>query len=597
MNKKIINDFTIKIATINGTGSQSANNILFKTLIRMGIPTSAKNLFPSNIQGLPTWFHIRTSPQGYESMRRQTEILVAVNPATIREDLKEVQPGHVVIYDSTTIRAPEEKEGIIYYPVPLSQLSKSNFDHPRIRTLLTNTVYVGVIAELFNLDREIVTQVIKDTFQKKQKVVDVNLKAVELGSNYAKEKLKKKDPYYYQHDNKTQGKIVLEGNAAGALGAIMGGCTVTAWYPITPASSLSESIEGLQKKFRTDPKTGKRNIAVIQAEDEIAAIGIAIGAGWAGARAMTGTSGPGISLMSEFLGLAYYAEIPVVVFNVQRVGPSTGLPTRTQQGDFLLCAFASHGDTKHPMLFPATVKEYYEIAASSFDIAERLQTAVFVMADLELGMNLWMSEPFPYIDKPFDRGKVLTEKEVEKLKLFKRYEDVDGDGIPYRTLPGTPHPLAAYFTRGSGHDEAAGYTEDHATYERNMKRLDKKFETAKHYLPKPLWIGDKKAKIGILGVGTTHHAIMETIDLLKEKKIATQYLRPLAFPFHDEVKDFINGVDKVIVVEGNRDGQLAFLLKTSCPGFEKKILSAAFSDGLPMDPVRITNRIAEVAHG
>lgn len=597
MTTNIVNDFTIKIATINGTGSQSANNILFKTLIRMGIPTSAKNLFPSNIQGLPTWFHIRTSPKGYESMRRQTEILVAVNPSTIFQDLKEVRPGYVVIYDSTTIRSQEQKEGVIYYPVPLSQLSKSSFDSPRIRTLLTNTVYVGVIAELFNLDREIITQVIKDTFQKKQKVVDVNLKAVEIGANYVKENLKKRDPYSYQHDNKTKGKIVVEGNTAAALGAIMGGGTVAAWYPITPASSLSEGIEGLQKKFRTDPKTGKRNIAVIQAEDEIAAIGMAIGAGWAGARAMTGTSGPGIALMSEFIGLAYYAEIPVVIFDVQRVGPSTGLPTRTQQGDILLCAFASHGDTKHPLLFPATVKEYYEMTAHSFDIAERLQTPIFVMADLELGMNLWMSEPFPYIDKPFDRGKVLTEKDVERLKTFKRYEDVDGDGIPYRTLPGTPHPLAAYFTRGSGHDEAAAYTEDHATYERNMKRIDKKFETAKRYLPKPIWSGDKKAKIGILGVGTTHHAIIEVIDLLKEKKVATQFMRPLAFPFHDEVKDFINSVDKVVVVEGNRDGQIAFLLKHTFPGIEKKVVSAAFSDGLPIDPIRITNRVLEVAHG
>ena len=595
MTAKIVNDFTLKIATANGTGSQSANNVLFKSLVRMGIPTSAKNLFPSNIQGLPTWFHIRTSPKGYESMRRHTEILLAVNPASFVKDYEIVKAGDVVIYDSSTIRIAQEKKEVIHYPIPLSTLAKTNFDSPRIRTLLTNTVYVGVICELFGLDHAIVEQVIKDTFKKKQKVVDVNLKAVNLGAQFAKENFKKQDPYYYQHDNKTQGKIILEGNQACALGAVFGGCTVAAWYPITPASSLSETLETYGKKFRTDAKTGKSTLAIVQAEDELSAIGMAIGAGWAGARAMTGTSGPGISLMGEFIGLAYYAEVPLVIFNVQRVGPSTGLPTRTQQGDISLCATASHGDTKHVLLFPGTIAEAFELSALSFDIADRLQTPVFVMTDLELGMNLWMSDSLKYYDKPFDRGKVISNEALKKMKDFGRYLDVDGDGIPYRTWPGTVRdPRGVYFTRGTGHTEYGTYSEDSADYERNMVRLKKKFELAPKHLPKPIVTGDSKAKVGIIAAGTTHHALIETRDLLSEQKVATKYLRILSYPFHDEVIQFINDCDKIAVVEANRDGQLASLIKDRFIGTDKKITSVAFSDGLPIDPVRIMNRIMEV---
>lgn len=592
--QKIVNNFTIKIATVNGTGSQSANNILFKSLIRMGIPTSAKNLFPSNIQGLPTWFHIRTNPHGYEAMKRHSEVMVLVNPQSSGQDLSEAKEGTAVIYDSTTINVGPEKEGVIYYPVPMSKLARTTFETPRLRTLLTNTIYLGVISHLFNLDKDIIFAVIQDTFKKKQKVVDINLKAVELGIQYAKDNLTKKDSYTYEHDNKTQGKIIIEGNQASALGALFGGCTVAAWYPITPASSLSENIETYAKKFRIDPKTQKSKIAIVQAEDEIAAIGMAIGAGWTGARAMTGTSGPGISLMNEFIGYSYYAEIPVVIFNVQRVGPSTGLPTRTQQADILKCAFASHGDAKHILLFPGTVHEAFELSASAFDIADRLQTAIFVLSDLELGMNLWAADPLKYIDKSFDRGKVLTQKDFENIHTFGRYQDLDKDGIPYRTLPGTPHPLSSYFTRGTGHTEVAGYSEDPAVYRTNMLRLDKKFKTAPKYLPKPILNGDQKSKFGIISVGTTHHAIVEAMDDLQKDKISLKYLRVLSFPFHEELKTFIDGCEKVLIIEQNRDAQLTLLIKDFYTGNTSKILSFPYSDGLPLDPDFITTKVKEV---
>ena len=390
---KIINNFSVKIATANGTGSQSANNIFFKTLVRMGIPTSAKNLFPSNIQGLPTWFIVRASSKGYQTMRRESEILVLVNRGSLVQDLKEIKKGTVVLYDQGLLQVPEDVEGAIYYGIPFSKLARENYDKPRLRTILTNVTYVGALAAIFNLDKQTLTDVIKDTFSKKPKVVDANLKAIDLGYDFVKENLDKKDVYHYEHDTQTKDHVILEGNQATALGAIMGGCTVAAWYPITPASSMSETIEKYASRIRVDDKTGKRKLAIVQAEDEISAIGMAIGAGWAGARAMTGTSGPGISLMGEFIGLAYYTEIPVVIVNVQRVGPSTGLPTRTQQADIQLCAFASHGDTRHICLYPGTIEEAYELTAKSFDIAERFQTPVFVLTDLELGMNLWTSKP------------------------------------------------------------------------------------------------------------------------------------------------------------------------------------------------------------
>lgn len=591
---KVVNNFTIKIATINGTGSQSANNVLFKSLIRMGIPTSAKNLFPSNIQGLPTWFHIRTNPKGYEAMKRHSEVMVLINPHSSGQDLGEIKSNSVVIYDSTTINVGQEKEDVFYYPVPMTKLARENFETPRLRTLLTNTIYLGIISHLFNLDKEIIFSVIRDTFKKKQKVVDVNLKAVEIGIQYSKENLTKKDPYFYAHDNKTQGKIIIEGNQAAALGALFGGCTVASWYPITPASGLSETLESYAKKFRVDPQTKKNKMAMVQAEDEIAALGMAMGAGWAGARAMTGTSGPGISLMNEFIGFSYYAEIPVVIFNVQRVGPSTGLPTRTQQADILSCAFASHGDAKHILLFPATIHEAFEMAASAFDIADRMQTVVFVMSDLELGMNLWAAAPLKYLDKPYDRGKILGVKELENIKSFGRYCDTDKDGIPYRTIPGTPHPLASYFTRGTGHTETAAYSEDPAIYQANMLRLEKKFKTAPKYLPKPLILENQKTKFGIISVGTTHHAIVEAMDILKEQKMPVKYLRVLSFPFHEELKTFIDSCTKVLVVEQNRDGQLVMLIKNYHDRDTSKILSYAYSDGLPIDPDFITAKVKEV---
>lgn len=527
-------------------------------------------------------------------MKRHSEIMVLMNPLSSGQDLAETREGSVVIYDSTVINIGTEKQGVTYYAIPMTKLARDSFDTPRLRTVLTNTVYLGVISYLLNVDKSIIFQVIQDTFKKKQKVVEVNFKAVDIGYNYAKENLTKKDSYSYAPDNKTQGKIIIEGNQACALGSIFGGCTVVAWYPITPASSLSENVESYAKRYRVDPETKKMKIAVVQAEDEISAIGMAIGAGWAGARAMTGTSGPGVSLMNEFIGLSYYAEIPVVIFDVQRVGPSTGLPTRTQQADILKCAFASHGDAKHVLLLPGTIHEAFELSAQAFDIAERLQTTVFVLTDLELAMNLWASDPLNYYDKPFDRGKVLTLKDLEQLRQFARYADTDKDGIPYRTLPGTPHPVAAYFTRGTGHTDQAGYSEDPSIYQTNMLRLDKKFKTAPKYLPKPVILGDPKSKMGIISVGTTHHAVVEALDDLKLQKKNFKYMRVLAFPFHDELKTFIDSCDKVMVIEQNRDGQLAGMIRNFVDGSHAKIRSFAYSDGLPLDPDFITKKALEV---
>ncbi|MBI4041075.1 MAG: 2-oxoacid:acceptor oxidoreductase subunit alpha [Deltaproteobacteria bacterium] len=592
---KIINNFSVKVATTNGTGSQSANNIFFKSLVRMGIHTSSKNLFPSNIQGLPTWFVIRACPKEYNTMRQTAEVWVLVNRGSLEKDLKEIKKGTVVLYDSPGLEVPQTVEGAIYYPLPFSKLSRENFDKPRLRTLLTNVVYVGCLAALFHIDKKIIYEVIHDTFSEKPKVIDVNLKAIELGYDYVQKNIQKKDPYSYKPDTKTLGKMVIEGNQASALGCVMGGASVVAWYPITPASSLSENIEKFSDTFRKDPKTGKRNIAIIQAEDEIAAIGMAIGAGWAGARAMTGTSGPGISLMNEFIGLAYYAEVPVVICDVQRVGPSTGLPTRTQQGDIRLCAFASHGDTRHICLYPGTIEEAYEITALSFDIAERLQTPVFVLTDLELGMNLWTATPLKYWEKPYDRGKVLSKEDLDKMKSFSRYLDSDGDGICYRTFPGTPNPHAAYFTRGTGHNEHSAYTEDNEDYHRIMMRLKKKIDLSPKYLPKPIIEENKKAKIGIISIGTSHHAVVEARDELSSKHgIQTRYLRIRAFPFHEEVLTFIHQCEWVMVVEQNRDEQLTGILRNDFTEVVSKIHACAYSDGLPLRPSIVTDKILEV---
>ncbi|MBI2608045.1 MAG: 2-oxoacid:acceptor oxidoreductase subunit alpha [Deltaproteobacteria bacterium] len=595
--QKIINNFSVRIATANGTGSQSANNTLFKALFRMGVCASAKNLFPSNIKGLPTWYQIRTSQKGYTAMNRGAEVNVLVNKDTYKKDYEESKENSVVIYDSNIMSESDfHRDDITHYPLPLTKLASTHFEKPRLRVLLKNIIYLGAICELFKLDQEVTEQVIKDSFSHKPKVVESNLSALRIGVDYVKQNIIKKDPYYYEkeNDSKNKNKIVIEGNAACALGSVYGGCTVVGWYPITPSSSLAESFISYCEKYRVS-QDGEHRYAIVQAEDEMASLGIVVGAGWAGARAMTATSGPGIALMTEITGLAYYAEVPVVIFDVQRVGPSTGLPTRTQQSDLTMIANLGHGDTKQIMLFPKCPKECFELSAQAFDIAEELQTPVFVISDLDLGMNQWPSDDFDYPLHPYNRGKVLRKEDLAEMDTFRRYFSGDeSHGIPSRTLPGTDHPLASYFTRGSGHDEDARYTEDPDAYRRNMMRLLKKFQEAYRVLPKPVIEGNKKAKIGIIGVGSTYDAIREARDYLSEAGIKTKYLRPKSFPFHPEVKEFIDSCDKVLVVDLNRDAQLKELIQVNIPNSEPKLRSFAYSDGMPLSALYLTRKAKEL---
>src|SRR3990170_3249235 len=459
----LINDFSIQVATVNGSGSQSSNSVLMRSIFQMGVPVGGKNLFPSNIQGLPTWFTIRANKKGYIARRKEIDLLVAMNPATAREDVASLEAGAAVVYEET-LGLGKLRTDLVTYPVPFAELAKEVVEDTRLRKLLTNMIYVGVVGYLLSIDRKEIRTAIEKQFAGKAKAVGLNVKAVDVGFEYAAKHFQVSDTLRVERMNKSAGKILIDGNAAAAIGAMFAGVTVVTWYPITPSSSLVEQLIEYLKDYRIDEATGKATFAVVQAEDELAAIGMVLGASWAGARALTSTSGPGISLMAEFIGLGYYAEIPAVVWNIQRVGPSTGLPTRTSQGDVLSSFLLSHGDTKHILLFPSSVSECFELASTAFDLAERFQTPVFVMSDLDLGMNVWMSDPFPYPEKPIDRGKVLSASDLEKVGSFGRYRDVDGDGIPYRTLPGTNHPLAAYFTRGSGHNEKARYSEKAEDY-------------------------------------------------------------------------------------------------------------------------------------
>ncbi len=577
---KIVNDFSIRVATVNGTGSQSSNNILFKSLFRMGVGACGKNMFPSNIQGLPTWFQIRVSPQGYQCLRENDDIAILMNAVTAHDDIASMRPGTTIMYSSDTIkfRDDEIKPGMVMYPLPVEELAKK-ITNVKLKQLLKNLFYVGAVQVLYGLDESIVEGVIRDTFKSKQAAIDANLEALKIGVDYAKEHFKKTDKFVFEKGNVNNGKIIMEGNAAAALGSLYGGCTVLAWYPITPSSSLAESLIGYFEKYRKD-KDGKGKYAAIQAEDELSSAGMVIGAGWAGARSMTTTSGPGISLMSEFIGLAYYAEVPSVFMNVQRVGPSTGLPTRTQQCDTLLCAFASHGDTKHIMLFPSTINECFEMAQETFNLAERFQTPVFFMTDLDLGMNNWVDKELTYTKPKYDRGKVLDKEGLDKVKDWGRYLDVDKDGICYRTLPGTDHPKGAYFTRGSGHDEYARYTESPLAYTRNMDRLNRKFDTAKKEMPKGIVRGEAGAKIGLIAYGTSDHPVQETLDRMKNPNI--KYMRLRAFPFGEDVEAFIKSCDKVFIVEQNRDGQMRQLLETQIRGYQDKMDSILYYGGFPL---------------
>jgi len=578
-----VNDFTLKIATVNGTGSASANSLLMKSIFRSGIPVVGKNYFPSNIQGLPTWYEIRVTQQGYAARSGRVEIMVAMNAETYARDVKEVEPGGYLIYDSTWPRpALLKREDITVLGVPLARLCNENFDGVRTRILMKNICYAGVLAALLDLDLAQIRALLGETYAKKPQLVESNMKAIQLGYDYARASFQCPLPLHVSKMAHTAGHIMIDGNTAAALGCVFAGATVAAWYPITPSTSLMDAFKMFADRMRIDPQTGRRNFAFIQAEDELAAVGMAIGAMWNGARAFTATSGPGISLMNEFLGLAYYAEVPVVIFDIQRVGPSTGMPTRTQQGDLLLCAYASHGDTRHVCLYPANPEECFYMAAQAFDLAEHLQTPVLVLSDLDIGMNDWMCRDLKWDDsyRP-DRGKMLGREEVLKLEKFYRFLDKDGDGIGYRTLPGV-HPKAAYFTRGSGHTQYGAYTEDAADYQVVLDRLVKKWATARRLVPRAAIDASANSPFGVVSVGSCDGAIREALDVLKQRGIALDYMRVRAFPFSEDVEKFLAAHQLLFVVEQNRDAQLRALLTLETAVDKAKLRSLLHYNGLPL---------------
>jgi 2-oxoglutarate ferredoxin oxidoreductase subunit alpha len=581
--ERVVNDFSIIVATVNGSGSQSANSVLLKSIFGMGVPVSGKNLFPSNIAGLPTWYTIRASKDGYVARKRDAEVLVSINPETAKQDALDLPTGGVAIYEES-LNLKQYRDDVVFYPVPFDKITAGICPEAKLRKLVKNMVYVGAVAQILAIDLSVVETGLRKQFAKKPKVFELNFGAVKAGYDYVAEKFTKQDPYFIERMDATKGKIIIDGNAACGMGAVFAGVTVVAWYPITPSTSVVEATTDLLKKFRVTPE-GKATFAVVQAEDELAAIGMVLGAGWAGARSMTATSGPGISLMAEFAGLGYYAEIPGVIFDVQRTGPSTGMPTRTSQADLLSVAFLSHGDTKHVVLLPGSVRECFEFGGAAFDLAERMQTPVFVLSDLDLGMNNWMSDPFEYPTKPLDRGKVLTAEDLNRLGGFARYRDVDGDAIGWRTLPGTRHPKAAYFTRGSGHNDAAGYTEKPDEYVEVMERLSRKFENARKMVPGPVTVKNGSSKIGILAYGSSDFAIREGLDLIKKQYgHDVDYMRIRAYPFAHEIHDFVAQHQRVYVVEQNRDAQLESLLKLDLPAEEVvKLRSILHYNGLPLD--------------
>ena len=587
----VINNFSIQVATVNGSGSQSANTVLLRTIFQMGVPVSGKNMFPSNIAGLPTWYTIRASKKGYIARKKEIDFLIAMNPETAREDVLSLAPGAVALYDEP-LKLNELRSDLVFYPVPYDKITAAVCPESKLRKLVRNMVYVGVVAKLLNLDMAEVEKALRRQFAKKVKAADLNWNAARAGYDYAATSLTKADPFLMERMNENAGKIIVDGNSAAAMGAMFAGVTVVTWYPITPSSSLVESLIDYMKAYRVGPD-GKATFAIVQAEDELAAIGMVLGAGWAGARSMTATAGPGISLMSEFAGLGYYVEIPGVIWDIQRVGPSTGLPTRTAQGDISFVARLSHGDTKHPMLLPSTPAECFLMAGDAFDLAEQLQTPVFVLSDLDLGMNNWMSEPFQYPDKPQRRGKVLSAEDLDRLGGFARYKDVDGDAIPYRTLPGTDHSAAAWFARGSGHNEKAQYSERADDYANNMDRLARKFETARTLVPRPELVRNEGNEIGIIAYGTSHHALVETLDQLQtEYGVKADYLRLRAYPFTREIHEFIAVHKRVYVVDQNRDGQMMELLKLDLAVADiARLRSVRHYNGLPIDARSITDEI------
>ncbi len=572
-----VNDFSIAVATANGTGSQTANLTLLRAFFKMGIPVHGKNIFPSNIQGLPTWYHIRVSRDGYIA-RRPAELLVAYNTATVNQDVRDLMPGGVCVYNAD-LPADTSREDIVYYGVPVKELLADKPQKGKLRDYIANMTYVGVVAWLLGVPLEVVEEALSYHFGRRQKLVDANMEVVRAAHGWAVEALEKRDIYRVESMRETEGLILMSGNEAGALGAVFGGVSVAAWYPITPSTGFIDALRAYLPKLR-DAADGSRTYDVIQAEDELAAIGMVVGAGWSGARALTATSGPGISLMAEFVGLAYFAEVPAVIWDIQRVGPSTGMPTRTSQGDLAFAYHLGHGDSKHPVLLPSSVEECFEFGYKAHDLADTLQTPVFVLSDLDLGMNNWMGTPFAYPDAPLQRGKVLDAEGVE-AKGFARYRDVDGDGIGYRTLPGTEHPLAAYFARGTGHDDAAVYSERPEDWVENMQRLVRKFDTARTLVPTADIDEVEGAAFGILAYGTTRYAIEEARDQLAAQGIPTSFCRLRALPIGDDVRGFIKRHPLVVVMEMNRDGQLFSILKSECHKCITQLESVAFLDGMP----------------
>ena len=590
---KIINDFSITIATVNGSGSQTANTTLLRALFKMGIPVSGKNLFPSNIQGLPTWYTIRVSKDGYTARRDEHEIVICMNQASFAEDLASVLPGGAFYY-ADNIKYTISRTDISVYPMPVKELIKTADVSPALRDYIANMIYVGILAQLLGVEIEKIHAALDFHFKGKPKPIESNINMVKAAAEWAATNLIKTDPYRVEPMDKTKGLIMADGNTAGALGAIYGGVQFAAWYPITPASSLAESLNEYLPKLRKTSE-GKNTYAVVQAEDEISAIGMAVGAGWAGLRSMTSTSGPGLSLMTEYAGLAYFAEVPIVVWDVQRMGPSTGLPTRTSQGDLTFTYFLGHGDTQNVILLPGSVNECFEFGNSAFDLAEHLQTPIFVLSDLDLGMNQWMTEEFRYPDKPMDRGKVLWEVDLEKANGdWGRYRDVDGDGIPYRTIAGNRHTKAGYFSRGTGHDENAVYSENSIVWEKNMDRLRLKYKTARSIVPKPIIDNSNNSEIGIITFGSNDPAVYEARINLKKEGIKSDYLRIRALPFTEEILDFVHSHKRVYIIESNHDGQMNQLITIEMPGQAIKFRSLCLDNGLSLSASWVKDRIQEM---
>lgn len=593
----IINDLVIRFANVNGTGSASANNMFAKSVFRMGIPVTPKNIFPSNIQGLPTWYEVRISGKGYLGRRAGIDIVVGINPQSQKWDIESVRPGGYFVYDSSK-KLPKEylREDIHFIGIPMIQLAMDHYPNPRQQQLFKNIIYVGAVACLIDMDIDVIKGVIAEQFTTKPKLIPPNYKALELGINHVKENYKYPLPFRLKTVDKVGDSILMDGNTACGLGAVYAGATVMAWYPITPSTSIAKAFETYCKKLRIDKENGKKKYAFIQAEDELAAIGMVIGATWNGARAFTSTSGPGVSLMNEFIGLSYFAEIPVVLINVQRGGPSTGMPTRTQQADIISSAYASHGDTKHVLLFPSSPAECFEFTVKAFDLADRLQTFVMVISDLDLGMNNHMSPPLAWDDdQQYDLGNVLSEEDLENMeKPFGRYLDVDGDGIPYRTIPGTHPTKGSYFTRGTSHTEYAKYSEVAVDYVHNVDRLAKKWETAKTMVPEPeLYRDENRGRIGLLFFGTTAYAAVEAMESLEENGIIIDSMRVKAFPFHQKVKEFMAAHDQIIVVEQNRDAQFRTLLINELEIDPAKLISIVNYDGMPITAYAIETQIME----